>query len=84
MSCQDTTCFNCGDELADCNCGDTETYDNSEGPICPYCGYMNKACDSDGRMYNEEFDTHSCWDCGKDFDVSVSVSFSWTGTRPDE
>lgn len=80
----DKDCFNCGDPLESCQCGQTETYDNSEGPICPFCGYMNKACDSDGYLYSESIDEYDCGDCGKKFDVSVGVMFSWSASRPEQ
>ena len=80
----DSTCWNCNDLLSDCKCGDTETYDNEEGPICPHCGYLNKACDSDGMLYSERTEEWDCGDCGKSFGVSVSVSFAWTANRKPE
>lgn len=79
----DTTCFNCGDELAECQCGNTKTYDNREGPICPFCGHLNKASDSDGLLYNEGLDDYECDACGKRFYLSICISFSWSATRPD-
>lgn len=74
-------CFNCGDEITACQCGDTETYENQEGPVCPYCGTLAHACDSDGALYSEMTDTYDCEQCGKTFNVSVSVTFSWSATR---
>ena len=80
----DKDCFNCGDKLTECKCGDTETYDNDEGVICPYCGCMNKACDSDGMLYSESITEYDCDECSREFEVSVGIHFSWKGSRLDD
>lgn len=77
-------CDNCRELVSDCECGDCETYGNSEGPECPFCGHLNRACDSDGLLYNERIEQYDCGDCGKTFNVGVNVSFSWSASRPGE
>lgn len=75
------TCFNCNEAITECECGDTETYEKDDGPVCPYCGHHNRACNSDGILYSESTTEYDCGDCGKVFDVGVSISFSWTARR---
>lgn len=77
----DATCFGCDARLSECDCGDTHTYDSLYGTICPYCGYKNVACDSDGLLYNESTTEYDCGECSKPFNVDVSISFSWTAHR---
>jgi len=81
---EDQTCFNCNDLLSKCSCGATETYDVGEGAICPYCGNMNRACDSDGILYNEGTDEYDCGECGREFSVSVQVSYAWQVVRKED
>jgi hypothetical protein len=78
---EDQTCFNCNDLLSKCSCGATETYSRSSGPVCPYCGSLNMACDSDGYLYSESLDEWYCNDCDKAFSVSVHVSYSWKSKK---
>lgn len=80
----DSTCDNCDEELADCDCGNCETYNNTDGPICPYCGAVVEACESEGELYSEDCVEWSCGSCDRDFRVSVYVSYSWTCHRKDE
>lgn len=80
----DKICFNCEDPLEDCNCGNTETWEDKEGPICPFCGYLNKACDSGGLLYSESTDEYDCGDCGKTFSVSVGITFLWIASRTEQ
>lgn len=55
---------------------DNDTYDNA-GAICPYCGRVNKAEDSDGILYDEGTNTYDCGECGEEFNVAVYMDFSW-------
>lgn len=71
------TCFTCDKLLRECKCNVTDTYSDIEGPICPYCGYMNKACDSDGHLYDESTTEWYCANCDETFDVSIYVSHTW-------
>lgn len=63
---------------------DSETWSDSEGPICPYCGYLNKACESDCILYNESTESYDCDECGKEFGVSLFISHSWSATRQEK
>lgn len=76
-------CYNCFEPLSECDCGDTQTYEQDDGVICPYCGYLNEACDSDGMLYREDGDDYDCGECGKEFSFTVDLSFSWSGRRKD-
>jgi hypothetical protein len=76
-------CFNCCAPLSECQCGSTQTYENDDGPVCPWCGALNRASDSDGALYSESIDEWECDHCGKMFELSVGISFSWSGHRPD-
>lgn len=76
-----TDCFNCNKPLSECECGDTQTFENTDGVVCPYCGEMNTACDSDGMLYSESTEDYDCGWCSKTFAVSVYVSFSWCGKK---
>lgn len=79
---QTGTCLSCDEPAFDCKCGATVTYETENGPTCPFCGELNKASDSDGRLYDESITTWSCDSCGNDFDVGVSCSYTWTAARP--
>lgn len=71
-------CFNCSKKIVDCTCDSRETYEYLFGPTCPYCGEANSASDSDGLLYNEDTTEYSCGSCGEEFDINISISFSWT------
>lgn len=74
-------CICCSEPVANCNCGETETWSDSDGPMCPYCGCLNKAIDSCGRLFDESTDDYSCDHCSQKFYVSVEVTFSWSAVR---
>lgn len=74
-------CERCNQFLSKCKCGHTYTYDHSEGAICPYCGHMNEAIESDGLLYTEDTTSYYCDSCDKQFYVGVNISYSWTATR---
>lgn len=76
-------CSNCGYEVLDCNCGDTEVYTFDEGPACPFCGNIEEAGDSEGHLYSEETTSWFCHRCEKEFCVSVNVKHSWNTSKPD-
>jgi ribosomal protein L37AE/L43A len=61
---------------------DDETY-SQDGAICPHCGRLNKAEDSEGSLYDEMRDEWECEGCGETFAVSLYVSHSWTCKRLD-
>lgn len=56
---------------------------NSDGPECPYCGNVHNADEDPSHYYNQMGEESSCSRCGADFQMEVSVSYSWT-TRKDE
>lgn len=78
----DTTCFNCGDELP-CRCGDSLTFETENGPVCPFCGSLNSAADAP-RLYDDGTTETNCDSCGQLFFVDVSISHTWSATRPDQ
>lgn len=54
---------------------DTEHY-HTDAIECPYCRYKQPP---DEAMYHDEMLTElDCNSCGKTFDVSVHVQWSWT------
>jgi len=55
-------------------------YDNysTDGAICPYCGSLNKSCDSDSILYDEGLEEYQCGSCGEEFLCSAYVEWSWT------
>jgi transposase-like protein len=71
-------CFICNKPITKCKCEVTETYNTSDGAVCPYCGELNKACDSDSLLYSEDIDSWECDHCGKTFRVDVHISYSWS------
>jgi DNA-directed RNA polymerase subunit RPC12/RpoP len=75
------TCANCHEPIPACQCERPETYELSTGPACPYCGHMERACDSDGLLFSEDTTEWDCGDCGKTYDVGVNISFSWSASR---
>ena len=48
------------------------------GPVCPYCGSVNDASDSDGILWDESTDEYTCDVCDRDFAVMVFVTHSWS------
>lgn len=62
----------------------TEGYNNSHGAVCPYCGHLNQADDSDGILYDESTCEYDCGECDKYFSVSIYVSHSWRTKKIDK
>ena len=81
---EEVCCFSCDELLKNCECGDTHTYENENGPTCPYCGHLNRADEADGHLYTEDTNEYECGECSKAFDVSVCISFSWIAYRQKE
>lgn len=54
---------------------------SKDGAICPYCGHLHQPCDTDYSIYDENLCTFDCHDCGKKFNISLYVSYSWTTTQ---
>lgn len=77
-----STCWECSKSIENCECGKTTTWDDKIGPICPWCGHLNKASDSDGILYNESTTSYECGECCKEFKVRVHITFCWVGHRP--
>ena len=73
-------CFNCDDSIAKCICGDTEGYETI-GALCPWCGHLNLAENSDGLLYDEKVCDYICEECDKEFEVRVYCSYTWTTTK---
>jgi len=49
---------------------------SDEGPQCPHCGFQYTA---DDPLYYDEmgYTSDTCCECGKDFEVEVSISIAW-------
>lgn len=61
-------------------------YDNDshEGAICPHCGYLNQACDSEGELYDEGRSTYFCGECDVEFLVDCFSTWLWsTKAKPE-
>ncbi len=56
---------------------------STDGAICPYCGHMNMASDSDGGLYDESRSEWECGECLSTFKVSAYVQWSWTTEKAD-
>ena len=58
---------------------------SDEGGICPYCGELYDASDSEGYLYQEEDSEIEvmCQECGREYIVTPSVSYAWTSHRMD-
>lgn len=52
-----------------------ETYSNS-APTCPHCGHVQGH--DGGYFYDEGMTDFECETCGKEFEVRVYTSTSWT------
>lgn len=75
-----SVCNNCGTSIESCTCGGTEGY-SDDGAICPYCGYLNTASDSEGFLFDEGIDEYDCRMCEETFIVGAYVVWSWTTTK---
>ena len=62
---------------------DLDNY-STEGAICPYCGHLERASDSDGMLYDESRCEYECGQCGEEFRVSAYNSWSWTTGKAEE
>ncbi len=76
----ETECWNCGDPVTECECGDLETYSNHSAD-CPYCGNKNLAWHSDGLLYNESIESYECGHCGKEFAVAACCNWTWISRK---
>lgn len=76
----DEKCFNCGDDMKNCHCGDTEGY-SSDGAVCPYCGHIDPADESEGSLYDDYLEYNHCPSCNKEYQVDLYISYSWTTKR---
>lgn len=57
---------------------------SSHGIICPFCDHLEKPSDQEAwSMYDENLSEWKCCDCGKEFQVTVHCSYSWS-YEPDE
>ena len=55
-----------------------------DGAVCPHCGDTTYPWDDAYALYDESISEWHCESCGKDFNVSVYVSHSWTCTPKEE
>lgn len=51
---------------------------STDGAICPYCGHLERASDSDGGLYDESRCEWECGECLSEFRVSAYNRWSWT------
>jgi DNA-directed RNA polymerase subunit RPC12/RpoP len=51
---------------------------STDGAICPYCGHLARASDSDGMLFDESLCEYECGTCGEEFRVSAYNRWSWT------
>jgi lysyl-tRNA synthetase class I len=58
-----------------------ETYSTS-GPICPHCGHEHQH--DGGYFYDESLTEFDCEACGKEVEVHVYTSTSWTCSVPQQ
>lgn len=76
-------CWNCQFSVTECECeAGAETYESDDGPACPHCGHVNKASDSNGRLYEEGEHDKTCENCEQEFVVDVSISYAWYSSKP--
>lgn len=59
-----------------------DNYSN-HGAICPHCGHLNLASDSDGMLYDEMRSDWECEECETEFFVQAHNSWSWTTSKKD-
>lgn len=57
-----------------------ETF-STHGAICPFCGHLNRASDSDGLLYDESLYEWECAECGETFALTAFVQWSWTAAQ---
>lgn len=50
---------------------------SNQGTICPYCGHLDLASDSDGLLYDETRCEWECGECGEEYRVSAFNQWSW-------
>lgn len=75
-------CWKCFNEFDQCVCGqERETYasESDGGPVCPECGEVTEANDESG-LFSEDTTETTCDHCGKEFRVSVHISYTWSCT----
>ena len=53
-------------------------FDELEEVVCPNCGESTGLGDDDTGMYDEYPHDFSCENCGKDYTVTGSMSWSWS------
>jgi hypothetical protein len=56
-------------------------HENTDTIICPYCDYEFEGYDC---IYDEGEDTIECESCGKEFNVTTEVSYSWSTSKLEE
>lgn len=57
---------------------------STDGAICPYCGYEICPHDDNFELYDDGTTEYICQMCGKEFNVSIYVSYSWTTTKKEQ
>lgn len=52
----------------------------SDGPMCPYCGYVER--DHEPHHFDEDWNDYCCNSCGKDYHVHVHhMGFRWSTAK---
>lgn len=77
---EDNLCSSCRAEMKKCVCEDTEGY-SSNGAVCPYCGDVDLASESEGHLYNEGMTENECSSCSKVYGCVLYVSYTWTSRK---
>ena len=53
-------------------------FDDEEEICCPHCGNAQGFTSDDTSLYDGNTYPHKCEDCGKSYELSSSMSFSWS------
>ncbi len=51
------------------------------GAVCPHCGHVSAASDSDGGLYDESITEWECGECLSEFNVRAHNQWSWTSEK---
>lgn len=57
---------------------------STHGAVCPFCGHLDRASDSDGLLYDEGRCDWECGACGEDFIVQAYNQWSWTTKKSED
>jgi anaerobic ribonucleoside-triphosphate reductase len=76
-------CYTCNEHIHKCDCGETEGF-SEEGAVCPYCGWVDLASESEGYIYNKSNETNRCPRCTKEYEMWLNISYSWETHRTED